>query len=500
MSSKKLSSLLKSSLPDVEILGLQYDSRKVQKGDLFVAVPGFKEDGAVYLSAAFAAGAVAAVISDQTKVPAEFQNCCVVVPDVRKTMADLAYRFYDCAVDGMNLFGVTGTKGKTSTVYLLESVLREAGKTTALLGTVECRHPGGAFPSTRTTMDSIDLQKFFAYAKKYSVNAVAMEVSSHALSLHRVRNCHFQGAIFTNLQPDHLDFYSDMEAYFQAKQELFELPYFAANAVAAINTDCEYGRRLLAKHKGDHFVSFGLERGDVHAEKIELSSKGIHFLLKVPGQKDGITVQSRLVGEFNLQNILGVCALSWKLGFPLEKIAAGIAALKNLPGRMEEVATTLPFSVFVDFAHMGPALDNVLQTLRKSCKGKLIVVFGAGGDKDPQRRVQLGQVAAKRADFSVITSDNPRTEDPAKIMAAIEKSYCATRAKGDHSYCVQPDRRLAIRQALEMASSGDIICLAGKGHEIGQIVGAQVFPFDDREEARIVLRELELRVDSSRKS
>jgi UDP-N-acetylmuramoyl-L-alanyl-D-glutamate--2,6-diaminopimelate ligase len=484
----KLSELF-AGLGEAEIHGLHYDSRKIKAGFVFFAVPGFKEDGTKYLPQAFASGAALAVVQKGHPVPSEFMERCFFVEDVRKAMADAAYRFHGRPTDKLKLFGITGTKGKTSTTYLLDSILQVSGIPSALLGTVECRHPGAHFPSERTTMESLDLQGFLADAVKHGAKNVAMEVSSHALSLDRVRNCQFDGALFTNLSEDHLDFYDGMESYFQAKKLLFT-NFLKSGGVGAINIEDSYGARLANELKLP-LIRFGIRSGDLYTEELSISDKGIRCNFK-SARFGSIPIRSDLVGEFNVLNLLGAAALALGAGFSQEVVSRGIANLRAFPGRLERVPSSQPFSVFVDFAHQGQALDNVLRSLRPLCKGKLVVVFGAGGDRDPARRTQLGSVAARLADYSYITSDNPRTEDPAKIIAAVEAAFLQSGGRAEQK-TIEPDRKSAIRKALEAAKAGDIICIAGKGHETGQIIGRTVHPFDDRVEAALVLRELEAR-------
>lgn len=484
---KNLSQLIPGAF-DSEIANLQYDSRQVSQGSLFFAVPGFLEDGAKYLKDAFAKGAAAAVVQKGAKVPEEFRGRCVEAADVRIAMAEVAAKFFNYPSRKMKIYGVTGTKGKTSTSYLLDSIFRAAGKTTAILGTVECRHPGKSYPSHHTTREAIDLQSFLAEALEQGVDSVVMEVSSHALSLHRVYGMEFDGAIFTNLSPDHMDYYKTMEPYYEAKRMLFRPPFRKASAIAVTNADDEYGRRLLQECPGD-WISFGQKSGDYRIEAAKVTEKGASIRLNA-GAQGTLDLQSQIPGEFSFFNIAAAATLALGAGCSAESVRRGIGQLTGVPGRLERVPTTRPFSVFVDFAHSGHALENVLRALRPVCRNKLIVVFGAGGDKDPARRTTQGKVAAELADYTVITSDNPRSEDPLKIIAAIETAH---KAAGGVNYQVEPDRRAAIRIALEMAGDGDVVCFAGKGHETGQIIGNQVIPFDDREEAGIVLRELERR-------
>lgn len=475
-----------SSAPDVKVAGLHYDSRRIEPGFVFFAVPGFKEDGAKYLPAAFANGAVAAVVEKGAAVPAEFRDRCQEVGSVRRALAEAAAAFYEFPAQRLALFGVTGTKGKTSSTYLLEAVLRESGKKTALVGGVQCWHPGARFDSKLTTMESLDLQKFLSDAVNAGAEVAVLEVSSHALSLDRVWGCQFQGVLFTNLHEDHLDFYGSMEPYFAAKELLFRAPYRGPGTVAVANLDSAYGTRLVAECPGK-WNTFGKNKGDFPVTHSEYSEAGVRLEIDA-GSCGKVKIDSQLFGAFNEQNVAGVAVLALALGYPVETIQRGIASLPAVPGRVERVPTSLPFSVFVDYAHMGPALENVLTSLRPFCKGALSVVVGAGGDRPLERRTGLGAAAARLADFTVITSDNPRTEDPRKIISAVEKAFLDA---GGGPYQIEPDRRAAIRLALQKAKPGDIICIAGKGHESGQTIGTDTVPFDDRVEAAAALRELE---------
>ena len=486
MISRKVSDLLpgKTKISSVA-RGLHYDSRKVEPGFVFFAVPGFKEDGAKYLNAAFSQGAIAAVVKEKSRVPEEYKELCIEVEDVRRALAEASSSFYGHPARKMKVFGVTGTKGKTSSVYILDAIFRAAGKRTALLGTVEVRHPGLRRYSEKTTMESLDLQAFLAGAVMHGTEVVLMEVSSHALSLDRVWGLEFDGVLFTNLSEDHLDFYGDMERSFVAKKLLFSPPFRRADTIAVTNLDEPYGLRIARECAG-RWLTFGTKAGDFRIGNTELTATYNHFTLEGPGS-GSVELRSRLVGNFSLPNAAGAAVLALGAGIGVDAVRQGVAEA-YVPGRLDQVPTKLPFTVFVDYAHMGHALDNVLTSLRGLCKGKLIVVFGAGGDRPPDRRTQMGKVAAQRADFSVLTSDNPRSEDPLKILATIESAY---KAAGGTHYKVEPDRKAAILLALQSARAGDVVCIAGKGHETGQIVGTKTYPFDDKAEAAAALLELE---------
>lgn len=485
MNSRKICDLLPGQTKMGAVArGLQYDSRKVEPGFVFFAVPGFKEDGAKYLNAAFSQGAIAAVVKRGSRLPDEYRDLCIEVDDVRRSLAEASANFYGHPARKMKLFGVTGTKGKTSSAYILDAIFRAAGRRTALLGTVEARHPGLRKYSEKTTMESLDLQAFLAGAATHGTEIVVMEISSHALSLDRVWGLEFDGVLFTNLSEDHLDFYGDMEHYFVAKKLLFSPPYRRADTIAVTNKDEPYGARV-AREAAGRWLTFGRNEGDYRIKNAEVTASYNKFTLEGPGGR--IELRSRLVGDFSLPNAAGAAVLALGAGIGVDAIRQGVAEA-YVPGRLDQVETKLPFTVFIDYAHMGHALDNVLTSLRGLCQGKLTVVFGAGGDRPPDRRTQMGRVAAQKADFTVITSDNPRSEDPLKILATIEGAF---KAAGGTNYRVEPDRRAAIVFALQNAGPGDVVCIAGKGHETGQIIGAKVTPFDDKAEAAAALRELE---------
>jgi UDP-N-acetylmuramoyl-L-alanyl-D-glutamate--2,6-diaminopimelate ligase len=472
---------------DPEVRDLVYDSRFVKPDVVFFAIPGFSVDGTTFVADAFDSGAIAAVVENIERVPKELRSKCIKVKSVRSALALASKEFFDNPSEDLLLIGVTGTKGKTSTTFLIDSILKSAGLRPALLGTVLCRHPGGEKPAKRTTAESYELQKFLRAAVNARAKSAVVEVSSHALVLDRVLGCEFDAAVFTNLTEDHLDFHKTMDAYYEAKKILFT-KYDVSTA--AVSIDDDYGKKL--KQETENAVSYGLNKNaDFCFSQVTLSENGIQG--KISGPKGfEIDIQSPLVGEFNQKNILGAVAVAAALEIPAEAIAEGIAKLSGVSGRVERVPTNLPFQVFVDFAHMGTALENVLQSLRTVCTGRLIVVFGAGGDRDPARRGQLGKVAARLADYSVVTSDNPRSESPEKIIAAIESAYLKELGGKPKNYKIEEDRRKAIRIALEMAKAGDVICLAGKGHETGQEINGVVHAFDDRIEAAKILREIEV--------
>lgn len=486
---KRISELLPGSTLAGEASGLHYDSRKIQPGWIFFAVPGFKEDGTAYLASAFEKGAVAAVVKRGSRVAPDHAQKCFAVEDVRRALAEASASFYGHPARKLKLFGVTGTKGKTSSVYILEAIFRAAGRRTALMGTVEVRHPGRRAYSEKTTMESLDLQAFLAEAVAAGADTALMEVSSHALSLHRVHGLEFDGVLFTNLSEDHLDFYGDMETYFQAKKLLFAPPFRRPDTIAVANKDEPWGARIVKESPG-RWLSFGTKGNKDHLDfeisDVTVTARENRFTLNGPGA-GAIELRSRLVGDFSVPNAAGAATLAIGAGIGVDAVKKGVAEA-YVPGRLDQVETRLPFSVFIDYAHMGHALENVLGSLRRLCGGRLIAVFGAGGDRPPDRRTQMGSVAARMADLTVITSDNPRSEDPLKIIGAIEGAFLKA---GGKLYHVEPDRKKAIRLALASAKAGDVICIAGKGHETGQIIGGQTHPFDDKAEAAAALRDLE---------
>lgn len=491
---KRISDLLRGASLAGEARGLHYDSRKIQPGWIFFAVPGFKEDGTAYVASAFEKGAVAAVIRKGSAVPPELKDKIFEVDDVRRALAEASAAFYGHPSRKLKLFGVTGTKGKTSSVYILEAIFRAAGRRTALMGTVEVKHPSRRAYSDKTTMESLDLQAFLAEAVAAGADTVLMEVSSHALSLHRVHGLEFEGVLFTNLSEDHLDFYGDMEAYFQAKSLLFAPPFRRPDTIAVANKDEAWGSRIVKESPG-RWLTFGTKGGKDHVDfeisDVSVSSRENRFTLNGPGT-GAIELRSRLVGDFSVPNAAGAATLAIGAGIGVDAVKRGVAEA-YVPGRLDQVETRLPFSVFIDYAHMGHALENVLGSLRRLCKGRLIAVFGAGGDRPPDRRTQMGSVAARLADLTVITSDNPRSEEPLKIIGAIEGAFLKA---GGKQYKVEPDRRKAIQFALAEAKAGDVICIAGKGHETGQLIAGVSHPFDDKAEAAAALRDLEAKTSS----
>lgn len=467
---------------DLEISELAYDSRLVKPGTLFVAIHGEKTDGNKFVSDAVGRGAVA-VISEQASpatLPADFP--WIQVADARKALAISAANFYARPAEVLKLVGVTGTNGKTTTSYLVDSILRAAGCEVGLLGTISYRLVRESRPAPNTTPESLDLQKHLAEIVRAGGTHAVLEASSHALALDRLWGCPFAVAIFTNLTRDHLDYHKTLEDYFAAKRRLFEGTGAASPATGVTNTDDEYGRRLSGL--ASRTLTYGLEPGaDITTRKPALSLSGIEFTAETPAGK--IEVRSKLVGRPNVYNILAAIGAGVALALPREVIAAGIAQLSAVPGRFERIEMGQPFLVVVDYAHTDDALRNLLATAEGlNPDGRIITLFGCGGDRDRTKRPLMGEAAGRASEIVVLTSDNPRSEDPLLIINDVIVGVQRTKAK----LFVEVDRQKAIEVALDEARSGDIVLLAGKGHETYQVLRDRTIEFDDREVARTVLR------------
>jgi UDP-N-acetylmuramoyl-L-alanyl-D-glutamate--2,6-diaminopimelate ligase len=454
---------------ETEITSLAYDNRRVEPGTLFFCVPGFTADGHDFAPDAVARGAAALVVER----PLGLGVPEVVVPSVRAAMALAAARFHGDPTAELDVVGITGTNGKTTTAFLVRALLEASGRQCGLLGTVTSFVGGVERQVARTTAEAIDLQRDFRAMRDGGDVACAMEVSSHALELGRADATHFAAAIFTNLTQDHLDFHATMEDYFLAKRRLFE----ARPRVAIVNVDDAYGRRLAGELEGA--ITFAIERQATYrATELESGFGGSSFTALTP--EGPIALRTPLPGRFNVQNVLGAVAAVRALGVPLEQIAAALPHAGRVPGRFEPVDEGQPFAVLVDYAHTPDALENVLNAARALARGRVICVFGCGGDRDRAKRPQMGAIAARLADRTIVTSDNPRSEDP---MAIIEE----IRAGAPELAC-DVDRRAAIAQALAAAEPGDVVVIAGKGHEQGQeLAGGEKIPFDDVTVAREAL-------------
>ncbi|MHB0977040.1 MAG: UDP-N-acetylmuramoyl-L-alanyl-D-glutamate--2,6-diaminopimelate ligase [Candidatus Aquicultorales bacterium] len=461
----------------VEITGIAYDSRQVKPGDLFVAIRGHRTDGHRYICQAVERGA-SAVITEEPVDGLGLPH--VVVSDARAALAVVSGAFYDDPTSRLSLVGITGTNGKTTTSFLVESIFRAAGFSTGLIGTVESHIGTTVEPVVRTTPESSDLQSLFRRMVDAGVGAAVMEVSSHALALNRVDGCDFDVAVFTNLSRDHLDYHPSIEDYFEAKRRLFK-----PGAKAVVNIDDEYGARL-ASDLGPGALSFSTRRpADVTAEDIRAGVGGASFSL-VAGE-EARTVDLKLPGAFNVENALAAAGSALALGIPLDTVVAGLEALTGVPGRFESILNGRESAVIVDYAHTPDGLERLLTSAREIAGGRLICVFGCGGDRDRTKRGLMGGIAGMLADHTVITSDNPRSEEPMAIISEIEKGI---RRVSGAVYEIIEDRRQAIKRAISMAERGDMVVIAGKGHECGQTFAMKTVPFDDRQVAREILEEL----------
>ncbi|HEX2161549.1 MAG TPA: UDP-N-acetylmuramoyl-L-alanyl-D-glutamate--2,6-diaminopimelate ligase [Thermoleophilaceae bacterium] len=467
-----LRELMGNGAPEVEVSGLAYSSRSVSPGTLFFCVPGFKADGHDFAPDAVERGAAALVCER----PLGLGVPEVVVDDVRAAMGPVAARFHDDPTARLRVVGITGTNGKTTTAFLVRDVLEAAGVRTGLLGTVKQVVGGVEEPVVHTTPEAIDLQATFRRMVDGGDAACAMEVSSHALELGRAAGIHFACRVFTNLTQDHLDFHPDMEAYFLAKRRLFDGP-----GPAIVNVDDAYGRRLAEEL--DAPTTYAIDSAaDFRACDVGFDVKGARFTAETP---DGpLEVTTSLPGLFNVSNALAALATARALGVDPEACRTGLARAGRVPGRLEPVDEGQRFGVFVDFAHTPDSLDNVLRAARDLTERRLHVVFGAGGDRDRAKRPLMGAAAAARADRVIVTSDNPRSEDPEAIVAEVLEGTGPGAER-------EPDRRKAIELAVATAAPGDVVVIAGKGHEQGQeFEGGRKEPFDDREVARGALRAL----------
>ena len=451
--------------PATSVADVAYDSRRVAADGLFFCVPGHTTDGHAFAADAVAAGAGVLVVERWLDLPATQ----VLVPSVREAMGPVSAAFFGHPARSLMVAGVTGTNGKTTTTYLLESIFEAAGYRAGLIGTTGIRIGGAPLPAEHTTPEAPDLHRLLARMRDDGVGAVAMEVSSHGLDQHRVGGVRYACAVFTNLSQDHLDYHGTLEDYFLAKARLFTTEMAAA---AAINRDSPEGRRLLGGPVPA--VSYGLEPGaDLRATEVEVTAAGIGFTV------DDLRITSRLRGAFNVENCLAAMAAARALGLDTGASVRGLAEMDGVPGRFEAVDAGQDFTVLVDYAHTPDGIINVLRSARPLTAGRLIVVFGCGGDRDRGKRPLMGEAATSLADLTIVTSDNPRSEDPGAIIADIEPGA----RDGGGAYEIEPDRRAAIAQALAQAGPGDVVVIAGKGHETGQQFADHTIPFDDREVA-----------------
>lgn len=482
---------------DREVLDIACDSRTVREGSLFVAVRGFHSDGHRFIRQAVDRGAVAVVAEEGGAVESAPAVPVIRVPDSRRALALLAASFYGHPSRKLVLIGITGTNGKTTTSYLARSVIEEAGTSAGLIGTIDYRIGDRIYPAPNTTPESLDLQRFLAEMVGAGATHCVMEVSSHALALGRTEGCLFRVAVFTNLTQDHLDFHGDMQDYFRAKLLLFT--GLGQDASAVINRDDARADEIIRSTKA-RVVTYGLTNAaDIHPEgPVRHGIEGLSFTAAAPGGP--VAVRSPLVGKHNIYNILAAIGIGISVRFSADVIGRGIGRMQAVPGRMEKVDEGQLFGVLVDYAHTEDALVRLLEAVREVARGKVITLFGCGGDRDRTKRPKMGVAAARGSDLVIVTSDNPRTEDPHAIIREIEAGMTTsgvrvstadglrTRRPGKTPYLVLPDRAEAIAAAIGLAETGDIVVLAGKGHEDYQVLGQQKVHFDDREEARKAIK------------
>jgi UDP-N-acetylmuramoyl-L-alanyl-D-glutamate--2,6-diaminopimelate ligase len=474
----ELGSSLSSSFSDIPVLGIECDSRKVEKDFLFVAIRGVKTDGTAFIEEALRRGASAIVTEHPQNLSSPIP--LIVVPECRQAAARLASAFYDEPSRALRMVGITGTNGKTTTSFLLEHFLRAEGLKTGVIGTVSYRFPGKEEPASETTPGPLRMQRILAEMRRARCRAVVMEVSSHALDQRRVDGIDFETAIFTNLTQDHLDYHHSMEAYFECKARLFAA--LSAKSTAVLNADDPWTERLTKKISSG-LVTYGTApAADFRAVISKSTLAGTDFDLIRRNRT--FRIQSPLVGLHNVYNGLAALAGFEVLGFPLEKAAEALRGFRGVPGRLESVDCGQRFRVFIDYAHTPDGLFHVLKSLVPYKTSRLFAVFGCGGDRDRDKRPKMGKIAGDFCDQVFVTSDNPRSENPRTIAEEI----CSGFPKGFSRYAVVLDRRKAIRQALLAARPGDIVLLAGKGHETVQVVGSQALAFNERQEAEKVLR------------
>lgn len=477
---------------DVEVTQLAYDSRCVQPGALFFALPGSKSDGTHFVEQAVARGARAVVLPPGTSVSRQVTAIYSSTP--RVLLGRCADRFYSQPSAHLTLVGVTGTSGKTTTTYLLEAIWQAMGWAVGVIGTINYRYQGRTLPAPFTTPEAVELQALLSTMAAENVSHVVMEVSSHALVQERVHGCRWDGALFTNLGRDHLDFHQDLDDYFAAKSRLF-LDALAASEkshrFAVVNADDPWGAKLLAQPLPGRVLTYGLQPGvTVSAHDVEKSFHGLRGVLRL--ERERVPFSSVLIGEPHLYNIMAAATAAYALGVPVDAIVTGIARCSGVPGRLEAIAVGQPFGVLVDYAHKPDALEKTLRSIRQLTQGRLLTVFGCGGDRDRGKRPLMGEAAGRLSDVVVLTSDNPRTEDPWHILAEAEPGLIqAGMVKVDdptairtlkQGYVVMVDRRKAIYAALAGTQPGDVLVIAGKGHEDYQIIGTTKYHFDDREE------------------
>ncbi|MDF7825730.1 UDP-N-acetylmuramoyl-L-alanyl-D-glutamate--2,6-diaminopimelate ligase [Pontiellaceae bacterium B12227] len=462
---------------DPEVAGMTYDSRTVKPGWLFVAVSGHQVDGAEFITQAVSNGAVVVVSENALDLGAGVVH--VQVKNARRAMAEIANAYYGGLSRSMTVVGVTGTNGKTTTTYMIRDILQAGGMKPGLLGTVAYEIGNRSIPAARTTPEAPEIHSMFQQMKEAGCQAAVMEVSSHAIALQRVHGIDFNVSVFTNLTQDHLDYHNDMDTYFNVKAELFQCLEKRHDHSAVINIDDPWGRKLV-EHKSlkADVVTYGFhEKAAVFASNAQLDARGTRFEVTTPWGDAPVKLQ--LLGRFNIHNALAALAAGGLCGIGLSTMVKALENMTSVPGRLELVPNRKGKKIFVDYAHTDDALKNVLNTLREICKGKLVVVFGCGGNRDKGKRLKMGRVASELADYSLVTSDNPRNEEPGAIADDIVEGFSETA-----DFEVMLDRQEAIEKAVRMIGRKDVLLIAGKGHETYQECNGAIIPFDDREKVR----------------
>jgi len=467
---------------DQEIQGLSYSSKTTQQGYLFAALKGEKTNGLRFIPEALQKGALA-ILSEEPK-PQDFSGIWIQTSDAREALALCSANFYSHPSRKLKVVGITGTKGKTTLTYLLEAILKKARFLPGIIGTISYRLPIKKISAERTTPEAPDLHRMLSDMLSQGATHCLIEVSSHALELKRVNGIEFDVVVFTNLSGEHLDYHHSMENYFEAKKKLFFL-HQDRKTMAVINSDDPWGKKLIPEIPMD-IITYGFDppaiiRGDLY----KLREGGVELVVRLPAGTLPLT--SQLLGKHNIYNMLAAVAVSLTLNIPHLEIKEGIASLQGVPGRFEEIKNSFGLHIFVDYAHTDDALRNLLETVREQDPNRVLLVFGAGGDRDKTKRARMGQVAASLADWTILTSDNPRSEDPLAIISDIEKGF---ENSGEKKYEIEPDRRKAIRKALHIGKEGAYILVAGKGHEDYQVIGDKILPFKDAEVIREILQEM----------
>lgn len=467
---------------NINIKDIQHYSPFVTRGSLFICIEGFKTDGQLYINDAISRGAVAIISEKETAVDGV---TVIQVEDARRTMSLIANYFYNEPTKDLRLIGITGTNGKTSVTYMVKNIFEFYGKKIGLIGTISNWIGSIKIEAIRTTPESLDLQRIFSQMLQQSIDTCVMEVSSHALELGRVDDCIYSIGLFTNLSPEHLDFHINMENYRDAKKKLF----YKTTLYNIINVDDFHGRIIIEQIKDikTPLLTFGIkEKADIYATDIDMDIKGVRFNINTP--KGIIYIDIKIPGMFTVYNVMAAAAVCYCLDMDMDKVGKALNNMKGIPGRFEVVEEVENFVIIIDYAHTPDALENVLRSVKMFAKNRIITVFGCGGDRDKSKRAIMGEISGRFSDYTIITSDNPRTEEPLSIMKMIEEGVVRVTDK----YNMIEDRKAAIQYAIKMAAGNDIIIIAGKGHEATQIIGNKILPFDDYKVALQIAREEKL--------